>query len=182
MPAIAAAPAFYAALAGGAATVGAASIGARASGSANRRALSASNDAARRAEAFEREQDTRNRADEDRRDAEDRRRWEVEQGNLAREREQADAFAQYEDDIRYGKMLNLARLTGQPAPERPPRRTGMGAPSQTPVIQPRREVSSPMMTAPSRANAMIAPAGEFDPFQAPAPQRMPISRLTRRSY
>lgn len=168
-----------AAIAGGA-SVATGVMGSRSASGANRRALEASERAAQRAEAFEREQDTRNRADQERRDAEDQRRWNVDQENTARQQAERDARQQYEDQLRYRKMVNLARLTGMPAPEPMPSMGG-ASPGAPVMAQPRREASSAMQSRPSTANQMIQQP-EFDPFQAPGAQRMPISRLSGRRY
>lgn len=139
---------------------------------ANKRALQATERGAERAEAFTREQDAANRADEERRDAEDRRRWEIEQQNLARDKAERDARQSYEDTIRYGKMVNLARLTGQPIPERP---NFAGGGDTTIASLSRPPVSAPLMSRPSAANQMIAQPGAIDPLSQN--QRMPLSNL-----
>lgn len=161
-------------------------ISSRASSGANRRATQAQQDAARRAEAFERDQDALNRADQARRDAEDQRRWDTEQANIRRKEEQEDALlrdniarATYEDTIRYGKMVNLARLTGQPLPPPIPKRTAFDPASAFTVNRLSREpVTGPLMSRPSTANAMIAQPGQMEPFMTP--QRMPMSNLVGR--
>lgn len=163
----------------GLAGAGTAAIGARASSNANKRSIEASDRAAARAEAAAREEDALNRADQERRDAEDKRRWEVEQANLQRRQEQDDQRLAYEDAIRYGKMVNLARLTGQPIPQAPPR---VGAGTGGAYMEPARQASAPIMSRPSSANAAIAAPGAVSPFGDPntVPQRMPISRLVGR--
>jgi hypothetical protein len=163
-----------AAIAGGTQVVSSV-VGSRAQSGANKRALQASEDAARRAEAFQREQAAREDADDARLEAEDRRRWDTEQANLARQQAERDARQQYEDRLRYRKMVNLARLTGMPAPD--PMPTFGGASADPAMATPVRQSSAPLMSRPSTANAMIPQ--DFDPFAAPA-QRMPISRLSRR--
>jgi len=145
-----------AAITGGAALAGQIASSKAAAG-ANKRATSAQERAAQRAEQFEVEQDTKNRADESRRDAEDKRRWDVEQANLATQQQERDARQQYEDQIRYRKMVNIARLTGQPMPDALPNFSGgegSGAPLTIGSIA-RPPVSQPIMSAPSQANAMI---------------------------
>lgn len=166
-----------AAIAGGA-SIGSGVVASRAQTGATKRSLAASDAAARRAEIATREEDALNRADQARRDAEDKRRWEVEQANLVRRQAQDDERANYEDAIRYGKMVNLARLTGQPIPARPPARSG--APSFVDLDRP--PASAPILSRPSSANASIAPPGEFamSPLTPAQPQRMPISQLVGR--
>lgn len=155
-------PVVAAAIATGIAGAGTAAIGAKAQSNASKRALQASERGAVRAEAFTREQDTQNRADEERRDAEDKRRWEIEQANIAREKSERDARQSYEDTIRYGKMVNLARLTGQPIPPRP-NFSGAGDQTIASLSQPK---SAPLMSRPSTANAMIAQPGAVYPMGA----------------
>lgn len=177
-----------AAISGGAALAGGV-VSSRQQSGANRRAIQAQERAAQRAETFEREQDRLNRSDQERRDAEDRRRYETEQANIARRQAQEDALLQdqlarqqYDDDAQYQRRLNIARLTGQPAPPRPPRRTAASALQTSPVApQGAAMPTGAIASAPSRANAMVQDAAGFDPFQAPT-QRMPISRLSGRSY
>lgn len=167
-----------------AATVGAgastttAVVGSRAQTGAARRAQQASDRAAARAEAFEREQDALNRAEAARRDAEDKRRWDVEQANLAKERAERDARQGYEDRLRYRKMVNLSRLIGGPMPEPLPNFTG-GASMSMPLAA---VSSAPIASRPATANAMIAEPGAFDPFTdavVPVPG-VPLNSLARR--
>lgn len=181
-------PAIAAAAIAGGASIGTGVISSRAQTGATKRSLAASDAAARRAEAATREEDALNRADQERRDAEDRRRWEVQQANEARKQAQDDALlkdniarANYEDAIKYGKMVNLARLTGQPIPERPPARSAASAfldADSSPV----RQASAPIMSRPSSANAAIAAPGAYavSPLNPAQPQRMPISNLVGR--
>ncbi len=167
----------------GLASAGTAVVGARAQSGARRRAIDAQNQAAQRAESFEREQDALNRADDARRDAEDRRRWEVEQENVRARQAEIDSRQQYDDMLRYRKMVNLAQLTGQPVPPPPPFLRGgaqPGAPQGAPQGMPLRQLSRPpvaMASAPSRTNALIQSNTDplFDPL---AEQRMPLSRLS----
>lgn len=179
-------------IAGGAA-VGGQVIGAKSQSKANNRALAAQKEASTRAEAFERDQDAKNRADDERRDAEDKRRWDVEQANLASTKAEQDARQRYEDQIRYRKMVNIARLTGQPMPEALPDFSGgRSAPMTIGSMSGKPPVSEPMMFAPSRANAMIETADPmFNPLanvQARvsgtgyAPQSVPLSKLAGRRY
>lgn len=159
-------------------------LAARSQSSANKRSLQATERSSARAEAFEREQDALNRADEARRDAEERRRYEVEQGNLLRKQQQEDALlkdnlerAAYEDAIRYGKMVKLARLTGQPTPPPLPKRTAgslLTEPQPTAPVA----ASAPLLSRPSVANQAIAQPGAVDPFSQNA--RMPMSNLVGR--
>lgn len=178
MPAIAAAPLFYGAIATGAAGIGTGVIAARAQSGASRRATEASDRAAARAEAFERDQDEKNRADAARLEAEDRRRWDVEQQNIAAQKAENDARQQYEDKIRYQKMVNLAQLTGGPRPEPLP---NFGGGTYQPQAQSYASPGAPIMSRPSTANAMIAPpnAGPFDPFAAAPTMGMPLASLNR---
>lgn len=163
----------------GAAALGGQVVSSRAASGASRRSIAATNAAAARAEAFEREQEALNRADQERRDAEDKRRWEVEQANVARIQEQNDQRLAYEDAIRYGKMVNLARLTGQPAPPPPPRLGGGSIASLT-MPSAARQASAPIMSRPSTAAAMIPAATDFPTSPLSEPQRMPISQLVGR--
>lgn len=180
-------PVVAAAIVTGIAGAGTTAIASRASSSANRRAIEAQERAAARAEAAAKEEDALNRAEVARRDAEDKRRWEVEQANQARKQAQEDALlkdnlarANYEDAIRYGKMVNLARLTGQPIPERMPARTAALDVLSEPATA--RQASAPIMSRPSSANATIAAPGAFpvSPLSPEQPQRMPISSLVGR--
>ncbi len=193
MPAIAAAPLFYGAVASGAAAVGSGVIAARAQNSASRRAVESSERGMNRAESFEREQDAQNRADQARQDQEEQRRWEIQQANEQRKQEQEDAILrdnlqrqQYDDEVKYGKMLRLAELTGQRAPRKPPTRTAASLFEPTAGSSTFRMESEPLTARPSQVSSMIPKAGEqFDPFDTGAaglPQRMPLRSLTARRY
>jgi hypothetical protein len=184
MPAIAAAPAFYAAIATGAATVGTGVMSNRAQSRSNRDALAASERGAQRAEAFERDQDSLQRADDTRREAEERRRFDIEQQNIEAERREQTARQRYEDGLRYQRMVNIAQLTGRPVPPPPPFLSGgqpQGAPQGMPLRQLSRRppVSSTMPV--SRTKTMIQ--GNTDPLFDPlAEQRMPLRKLSGPRY
>lgn len=179
-------PLVAAAAISGLAAAGTAVIGARSQSGASKRAITAQERAAARAEQFEREQDAQNRADEDRRAAEDKRRFDIDQQNIMAEKAERDARQAYqdqrqayEDRIRYGKMVRLSQLLGQPAPDPLPAFSG-GAPYAPPVTLGRAPVSQPVMAAPSRANALVDTADPlFNPLAA---QRVPLSALSRRRY
>lgn len=160
----------------GIATGATAIIGSRAQTGASRRAQAAQDAADRRAEAALKE----DRDAEAARDAEDKRRWEVEQTNLVRRQAETDARTAYEDTIRYGKMVNLARLTGQPIPAPPPRAGDAMPASAAPSRA--RPATAPIMSRPSTANATITAPGAFptSPLDVSQPQRMPISQLVGR--
>lgn len=164
------------------ASVAGAVIASRQQTGSNKRSIAAQDAAAKRAEAALLEDRTR----DDERDAEDKRRWEVDQANQVRKQAQEDALlkdnlarANYEDAIRYGKMVNIARLTGQPMPTRPPARTAIDMLSGLNTPSPSRAPSDPLMSRQSTANAMIAAPGAF-PMSPEQPQRMPISNLVGR--
>lgn len=180
-------PVVAAAIVTGIAGAGTATIAAKSQSGANKRAIQAQERAAARAEAAAREEDALNRADAERRDAEDRRRWEVEQANLARKQAQDDALlkdslarSNYEDAIRYGKMVNLARLTGQPLPPPLPTRSSIDLLSNVQPAQ-TRQASAPVMSRPSSANASIPSPGAFpaSPLSAEQPMR-PMNQLVGR--
>lgn len=169
MPAVAAA-----AIAGGAAITGSV-ISSKSQSKSQKRALSAQEKAAAKAEAFELDQDTRNRAERERQDADEAKRYAVDQANIARKQAQEDALladsierANYEDAIRYGKMVRLAELTGNPAPPPLPKRTA-GLPTQTAAPQ-QAQASGLVPTRASTANAMISGPG--------GATRMPLSALS----
>lgn len=172
-----------AAIAGGA-SVATGVIGSRSQSGATRRSLEAQRAGAQRAEAFEREQDELTRADQARRDAEDRRRWETEQANLARQQSERDQRQAYEDELRYRKMVNIATLTGQPIPDRPPAFAGGAGPTTTTTTADRRVPLAAIATPPSRANAMIAPLGAGPALSDTndALTRLPIRSLAARRY
>jgi hypothetical protein len=173
-------PVVAAAIVTGIAGAGTATIAAKSQSGANKRAIEAQERAAARAEAAAREEDALNRADAERRDAEDRRRWEVEQANLARRQAQDDERLAYEDQIRYGKMVNLARLTGQPLPPPLPRRGG-GSIGSLAADEASHTYGAPIMSRPSRANASIPSPGAFpaSPLSAEQPMR-PMTQLVGR--
>lgn len=165
-------------------TSGAALIaGARIQSGSNKRAIQAQTDAASRAEAFELARELNDRKERDRVAAEEQRRWDVEQANLARRQEQEDAIlrdnlerAAYEDAIRYGKMVNIARLTGQPIPQPPPKRTAL--PSMSDLGTPKvvtANPSAPIASKASTANAMVAAPGTAAMFEES--RRMPLRGL-----
>lgn len=164
----------------GLATAGTSALASRSQSRANQRALESSERGAKRAEAFEREQDRLQREDDMRREDEERRRFDIDQRNIAAERSERDQRQQYEDMLRYRRMVNIAMLTGQPPP--PPPTFGARAPQpQAP--------QAPSQGVPLRAlarrpvfseSAMRRPiVGDADPMFDPlADQRMPLSRLS----
>lgn len=180
MPAIAAAPAVYAAIAGGVASTAGSVIAAKSQSGATKRSIAATTNAAAKAEAFEREQDAQNRADQARRDAEDERRWSIDQQNLAATKAEQNARQAYEDKLRYRKMVNLAKLTGGPMPDPLPDFGGAGG-TYTPAPSTYAAPGAPILAQPSTANAMIAAPGQgpFDPFAPPQPG-IPLSAVSRR--
>lgn len=144
------------------AAIGSAVVSSKAQSSSTTRSLAAQRAAATRAEAFEREQDALNRAERDREAAEQKRQFEITQANLARQQAQEDAItrdnlerAAYEDAIRYGKAVNLARLTGNPVPQAPPPRTAASLLNPQSQASSNSPVGGLMLARPSSANAMV---------------------------
>lgn len=160
----------------GIASVGGNVLASRSQSRSNRDALAASERGAQRAEAFEREQDTLQRGDDTRREAEERRRFDIEQANLLAERTERDQRQQYEDMLRYRRMVNIAQLTGQ-APPPPPRfGAAQGPPQAPPQRVPLRALARPVFSESAMRRPVV---GDADPMFDPlADQRMPLSRLS----
>lgn len=119
MPAIAAAPAFYAAIAGGAATVGATALANRAQGNASKRASAIQSQSDANALAFAQAQEDRRKQEFDATAAAEERRWlaEQEQARLLFEEDQRryaeeQAYRRPYRQASHGAMTALADLIG----------------------------------------------------------------------